>query len=129
MSRLFANFTITDRVKPVIDKKVVYPMIQQSILDRLENLVDRLKQMQFQATIKGIEIEISDTSKEVIGMMIHENTINKDNSSTLNDFLTNFYEPNETDATQLLSTATGPALNLDNLEQYWNPITPPRSKV
>ncbi len=129
MSKLYANFTITDAGKKVIPKTDIFPMIENSISDRLENLVDRLKNMTFQSTFDGRHFEISDTSIEVIGRMIHDQIINKGNSHTLNDFLANFYEPNETDVTQLASTASGPALNLDNLKQYWTPITPPKQGI
>lgn len=129
MSKLYANFTITDAGKKVIPKTDISPMIGESISNRLEYLVQRLENMTFQSTFDGRDFEISDTSREVIVMMIQDQIINKGNSHTLNDFLANFYEPNETDVTQLVSTAIGPALNLDNLKQYWTPITPPKQGI
>ena len=122
MSVLSANFSLASSGKNRLGLEPLSPGISKDINDKLENLVELLKRMKFEATFTGTDIQISEISKEVIGRMIHENKINKENSGDLTLFLANFYEPNKTDATQLITTNTsGPALNLDNLNSFFNP--------
>jgi hypothetical protein len=124
MSILYANFSESIGIgKNSLGPKHLSQEISKDINHKLGNLVRVLNGMEFKTTLNGIDIQISDTSKEVIRLMIYEKKINKDNSSTLNDFLTNFYEPNETDVAQLIGyyNTSGPTLTLDNLKSFFNP--------
>jgi hypothetical protein len=122
MSVLYANFSITKPGKTRLELASLSPKENESINDRLETMVRVLKEMDPQSTLAGIDIQISEPSKEVIEMMIHEKIINKDNSSTLNKFLTNFYKHNETDVTQLINiNVHDQALTPEMLDRFFNP--------
>jgi hypothetical protein len=122
MSVLSANFSIENSGKKSLGSKHLSSEISKDIKVNLEHLVRTLKEMKFETTLTGKEIKISDLSKEVIEGMIHENKINKENSGDLPLFLANFYIPNDTDVAQLIgSNTSGPELDLDNLNIFFNP--------
>jgi hypothetical protein len=123
MSVLYANFSITSSGKKRLELEPLSTGISGSINDRLSNYDERLKAMAYQATFTGRSINISETSTEIIKSGIHSRQINKENSGDLTSFLANFYNPNELDIVHLKNVSSGPDINLNNLNSFFNPTS------
>jgi hypothetical protein len=79
--------------------------------------------MELNKTFIGMSIDILEPSTEIIKSGIHTGKINKENSGDLTLFLANFYEPNESDIAQLKTVFTGPDINLNSLNSFFNPTS------
>jgi hypothetical protein len=93
----------------------------------VEHVDNVLNKMGLETTFNGKkDIEISDRSKELMELLVHQKIINESNSGTLKHFLAHFYKPNRTDVPQLISgDPRSVNINLDDLKKYWSPITSP----
>ena len=123
MSVLYANFSITDNGKNSLKLEPLSPMISGNINDRLSGYYNRIISMGLHTTFTGSSINISEPSTEIIRSGIHAGKINKKNSGDLTLFLANFYIPNESDIEQLKTVFTGPDIDLDSLNSFFNPMS------